>query len=424
MKKVLSLLRTLALIVLPIIFSACGSKAGPLNAAPETGTLLLSVSLVAPAQSALARASQTSGNRLILLIDAPDMAPLVDTITLTPGQAAVSHAISGVTPGSDRRIMVWTANAANGLTVHSPVIKTVDVTAGGTAALSLTLLPSRGSIYFSFHDIDKKVDSVAILFAVTADTFRTKAAVAAGNQIQLSLDYIPDNTSGTLFVYGIRDTLPTPDTLYRFTRSYRFHAGLDSTLSAAFSVTPGGFSLTVSAALPGVTLVEGAMNSGALRDSTEAGPLFISEIMYNTNDSEYVEVYNPGLADVVFDTLILEVNNKYWKFTNVTVPANDFLVIGRHAYPYADIWHTTLTALDLASTYEYIALRQKDSTLMDAIAFTGSTNALEWPVLPSGAKASIELDSLGGPGYNNYGKNWRPATTLIPGTGMKGTPGF
>lgn len=65
---------------------------------------------------------------------------------------------------------------------------------------------------------------------------------------------------------------------------------------------------------------------------------------------------------------------------------------------------------------------------MDWVAFAGGSNDQEWPNLGT-AKKSIVLDSLSAdPAYNNYGRNWSAAQTLIsqlfPGTstGQYGTP--
>ena len=100
-------------------------------------------------------------------------------------------------------------------------------------------------------------------------------------------------------------------------------------------------------------------------------------------------------------------------------------MIGRRQLPWADTFSTVLSALDLSSTSgNWIAVRTKTRKLIDWVAFAAGTNNQSWPRISG--KVSIVLDSLvADPRYNNYGMNWRAATTPIDlsRTAQLGTPG-
>ena len=422
--------RGIKIIVLFVIFVllgamwGCGSKKAPFSAArSEYGSIRVAAIIARPSSLAKAGAvEQTVWNRLIIRITSPDMDTVSDTTTVSTSQSALVKSITKVRAGAGRMVEAWTENSTNGKIIHVASAQSVDVSENGVSDLNLELDPVKGSIYFDFWNIDTRVDTVAVMFCSATDTLKVRGGKAAGGRITLSIDYIPDNMNGTIMVYGMDYGVVPADTLYRYSQAYLFQADADSSLHASFKVYPGSINFEITFNLPGVTVVQGFMNDQEALDSVEKGPLYISEILYAVDDSEYVEIYNPLSRDTTFDTLILEVNDVYRKFPNVTIKADGFFVVGRKALPFADTWHSTASALDLASTGEFIALRGKDSTLMDCVYFTGSTNTQEWPVISSSQKASMVLDSLGGPGYNNYGKNWVAAMTPIPGTGLKGTP--
>jgi hypothetical protein len=416
---VLTMIITLACLV------SCGKKAVSVSPLISGyGSIRLSISIAKPA--ALAKASQslqTTWNKLIIRVSAPDMDTLTDTTDLSTSQLALIKSLASVKAGSERKVEVWTENSANQAVIHVCGPQAVSVTEGGATDLNLTLRPVKGSIYFDFWNIDSRIDTITARFRTATDTLTVRGVKAPGSRALLSIDYIPDGWNGTIEVLGI-DCGATPwDTLYRYSRPYLFLANADSCFYASFKVYPGTINFDITFNLPGITVVQGYMNDKESLDSTEQGPVYISEIMYAVDDSEYVEIYNPLASDAVFDTLIVEVKGVYRKFPNVTVKAGGFFVIGRKALPFADAFHPTASALDLTSAGEFVALRKKDSTLVDCVYFTGGGNSQEWPVIGSSQRASIALDSLGGAGYNNFGKHWVAAVTPIPGTGLKGTPG-
>jgi hypothetical protein len=403
---------------------SCGSKNNPLKTrAPQAGTVRVAAIIARPASLAKAQSvEQTVWTRIIIRISAPDMDPLSDTTNISTSQTALVKSISKVRAGNGRQVEAWTENASNGKIIHTSTSQSVNVSENAISDLSVELKPIKGSIYFDFWNIDTRIDTVEALFISGTDTMKARGGKAPGSRITLCIDYIPDGTNGTIRVYGIDCGTSPWDTLYRYGQAYFFKADADSSFHASFKVYPGSVNFSITFNLPGVTVVQGYMNDTQALDSTEQGPVYISEIMYAVDDSEYIEIYNPLSKDTTFDTLILEVNDVYRRFFNITVPADSLFVIGRKALPFADTYHATASALDLASTGEFIALRKKDSTLMDCVYFTGSNSTQEWPAVSSSQRASIVLDSLGGPAYNNYGKHWTAAITPVPGTGLKGTP--
>jgi hypothetical protein len=151
--------------------------------------------------------------------------------------------------------------------------------------------------------------------------------------------------------------------------------------------------------------------------------------MYNANDSEYVEIYNPA-ESVYADSLILELDGVVRSLGIVSIQPKGFFVVGRRSLPWADTYPSLSSALDLSSGGNWISLRSRagGDTVMDWVAFCGGSNSQEWPNLGT-AKKSIVLDSLiADPAYNNYGRNWTNAQTLISqlypsvSTGQYGTP--
>jgi hypothetical protein len=161
----------------------------------------------------------------------------------------------------------------------------------------------------------------------------------------------------------------------------------------------------------------------------ETGRLIISEIMYNANDSEYAEIYNPS-GYTYADSLILEIDGICRPLGVVTIQAKEFFIIGRRSLPWADVYPSSSSALDLSSGGNWICLRAKagTDTVMDWVAFCGGSNSQEWPNLGT-AKKSIILDSCtADPLYNNYGRNWTTAQTIISqsypsvSTAQYGTP--
>jgi hypothetical protein len=234
----------------------------------------------------------------------------------------------------------------------------------------------------------------------------------------MSIDRVPHQTSGVLTVAAVD---PAGDTLYAAVKEMVFSAVAMGNVALNFSTTPGCLDFGITTMLPGVVSAIGNM---AQSDTVtvETGELLISEIMYAANDSEYIEVYNPGNADLSYDSLYLEIDGTLRLFTGVTVAAQKTFVFGRKLLPWTDAAHPTASALDLSSTGNWVTLRGKDKRPIDRVIYTGGANTLEWPVVSG--KKSIELDAtVNDASANNFGRSWHAAANLISGSESQyGTP--
>jgi hypothetical protein len=140
------------------------------------------------------------------------------------------------------------------------------------------------------------------------------------------------------------------------------------------------------------------------------------------NDSEYIEVYNPGESDLSYDTIIVDIDGAKRVFTIVAVSAKKTFVFGRVMLPWTDACHTTKSALDLSGSGNWITIRGKDGRILDRVIFTGGSNAQEWPNV-SGKRAIVLDSAINDAKLNNFGRNWKAATDLISGTDTQyGTP--
>ena len=379
-----------------------------------------------------AKTTATTWDSLVVRITSTGMDTLLRTFAFDTADPYVNYTLQGVPAGKGRLIEVWTKNRA-GLIIHASKGQTVDIAAGEIKTVDFSLLPKRGSIYIDISNIPVMVNGDSIDAVYAAFVFNAQMlcdSAKRSKNLFLSIDNVPDSASGTLFIAGLGKSL---DTLYRSASALTFYALKDTTFSVRVLTVSTGVSFAMTAITPGATVIAASMDS-TKRIGTEQGPLIISEIMYSANDSEYIEVYNPLEKDCVYDTLLLDIDGTYRYFTNVTIPSRGFFVFGRKSLPWVNAVHPTASALDLLSGGgNVIALRAKDFSLMDWVAYLGGNNDQEWPSASSGKK-SIVLDSLASdPAYNNFGKHWRVAITLInkvdpkyasPQTLQCGTPGF
>jgi hypothetical protein len=271
--------------------------------------------------------------------------------------------------------------------------------------LQAVLVPKRGSIYLQIGGVPTTIDSMGAVFT-GSNGGRWAVAVVRAPRVFLSIDNIPNGTSGILSVAGYT---AASDTLYRARSTLTINSRTLNTVKLSFDAVPGGL------------LVSANMGSGVVAEK-ESGALIITEIMYAANDSEYVEVFNPSASPVTFDTLVLEIDGTRRLFTGVSVAANGYFVFGRQQLPWADTYSTVRSALDLSSNGNWITLITKDGTIVDQVVFCGGINQLEWPRISG--KASICLQ----PGAynavdNNFGRYWTAATTPITGApALMGTP--
>jgi hypothetical protein len=369
-------------------------------------------------KNGLGKTLATTFDSLIVEVTAADMTPLRFSKSFNLQNPIHNDTISGIPAGTNRTVIVYTIDRT-GTKIHADSLTHEGVLIDPTSAspLNVILIPAMGSIYLQLENIPTKVDSVFAKF--TADDKRTWIAQAKRSpKISLSIDKVPSKTHGTLLVTAVD---VARNTLYSAAKELTFNATAMENVALNFSSTPGGLAFDITTAAPGVTAVTGSMASS---DTTtfESGELLITEIMYAANDSEYVEVFNPGNSALSFDSLYLDIDGTNRLFTNVALPAGSAYVFGRKALPWCDAAHSVASALDLSSTGNWITVRGKDGHMIDRVAFVGGSNTLEWPVV-SGKQAIVLDEGISDPALNNFGRNWHVATTPITGApGQFGTP--
>jgi hypothetical protein len=306
-----------------------------------------------------------------------------------------------------------------GAVIHIDSIahKGIRIDAQNVTPLTVMLIPAVGSIYLQLENIPTSVDSVFATFASSGSqpwVVRAKRA----SKMYLSLEKIPHSTHGVLNVAAVDSKL---DTLYVASNELTFNACTMENIVLNFSTAPGQLSFAMGVVMPGITNVSGSI---AIVDTQmiETGELLIAEIMYAANDSEYIEVYNPGESDRSYDTIFVDLDGTKRLFTGITVAAKKTVVFGRIILPWTDVCHTTTGALDLSGSGNWITLRGKDGRILDRVIFTGGSNAQEWPNV-SGKRAIVLDTTINDAKLNNFGRNWKSATDLISGTNTQyGTP--
>jgi hypothetical protein len=405
--------------VCAIVLSSCGKMNTTGVNSHEEGSLCLNLRIVKPSATALAKTSATQWDSIIIIVSGPEMVSTRRAIKVDASRSSIIDTLNSIPAGTNRSVEVTTKNTA-GITVHTAAIRTTDLAAGEVKNLSFLLSPQAGSIYVDLTDIPTAVDSIWASF-ISGTTVVGSAREKRESKKFMSIDYIPDGTSGRLLIAGY--DIETKDTLYQSQVNLTFSVNQNITVTAPFSAEPSVIVADIAMQEPGVTLVNGQMLSG---DSVgrEYGPLMITEVMYAVEDSEYIELYNYTNSDTTFDTLVVDIDGTDRKFASISIPAKGFFVIGRKALPWANSFHPTSSALNLSSTTgNWITVKTKTGRIIDWIAIASGTNAQQWPKVTG--SAAIVLDSLpADPAYNNYGMNWLPATSKVdPSLNQLGTPG-
>jgi hypothetical protein len=400
-----------------LLFSSCGTMPSS-GSGEECGTLEIhSVVMANGAGSGLAKTATTCDSLIVEVIGA-DIGTLRFSRTFDMSQAVQSDTVSRIPAGTNRDVRVSAVDGSGSVILMDTVShRSLRIDPNSVIRLTVVLFPAVGSIYLQLEDIPTSVDSVFATF-IADDSTAWSVRAKRSTKLFLALDKVPHNTHGLLTVAAV-DTLR--DTLFSASKELTFSAVSMQNVSLVFSTTPGAITLEMTVLLPGVTSVTGTIASTD-SPSVETGELLITEIMYAANDSEYVEVYNPSASDLSFDSLYIEIDGTYRLFTGITVSAGQAYVFGRRALPWADTFHTVTSALDLSSGGNWITVRAGDGSVIDRVVFTGGNNALEWPNVTG--KTSIVLDgSVNDVQLNNFGRNWKAAAALIPGTASQyGTP--
>ena len=412
----------------------CGKH--PTKAADKQSAGLNIWAHVVKSNSGLAKTAATTWDSLIIRIssssDAADIDTLLRAFTFNEADPFVNCTLDDVPAGKGRFVEAWTKNE-KGLIIHTATGKKVDLASGEIKTLDFTLLPKRGSIYVDIANVPTIANNDTIAFVLASFTFGGQTlsdSMRRAKNAFLTIDNVPDSASGTLSITGIGKS---SDTLYRCTLPLIFYASRDTSFSAKAVKVSTGFSINITASQPAATIISASMDPRNTID-VERGPCIITEIMYAANDSEYIEIYNPLSKDTTFDTLILDIDGLFRYFSSISIKSKGFFVFGRKNLPWVDAIHPVSSALDLLTGGgNTIVLRAKDSSAMDRVSFQGGTNDQEWPNFSS-VKKSIVLDSLvSDPTYNNFGKNWVAAQSLInsvdpsyasPASSQYGTPGY
>ncbi len=400
------------------IVLSCINNSG-VNQKSLFGELQIIASQIKPQDhTVLAKTVSTTWDSLIVRITATDIDTIMHSFKFTSLDQYISISCDDIPAGEKRKVEVYTKSRSNCL-IHLSTAQTVDISAAEKKILDFSLVPIKGSIYIDISAIPTNVKRICADF----DTFSTCENRSA--KLNLSIDDVPDKTADTLNIIGT-DSVGT--VIYRSSVWLAFSVLRDTTLSSNFSRISTSAGVTVTVQAPGVTLIQGPM-ANATPVMYESGALIVSEIMYNANDSEYVEVYNPT-GHSFNDSLFIEIDGTSRTLGIVSVPSHGFFVIGRRSLPWADTYPAASGALDLSSSGNWICLRSKavSDSVLDWLAFCGNSNSQDWPNLGT-AKKSIVLDSLPYDAqYNNLGRNWVCAQTSIGSlfsgiaTAQMGTP--
>jgi len=393
-----------------LLLSSCGNMPSS-GSQDETGTLEIHSLVVANGLAKSLPKLATTCDSLIVEVSGADIGVLRYSKLFDLSQPVHRDTLS-------RKVTVYTVDKAGSvIQMDSIGHHSIRIDPNSTTQLNVVLIPAMGSIYLQLENIPTSIDSIVASF--TADNKTVWSTRAKRNsKLYLSIDKIPNNTHGILYVAAV-DSLK--DTLFSASKEFTFNAVSMQNISLNFTATPGQIIFSMTVVLPGVTSASG--NIAAPESSVvESGDLIITEIMYAANDSEYIEVYNPKGTDQIFDSLYFDIDGTYRLFTNITVPSQKTFVFGRRLLPWCDVAHSVASALDLSSTGNWITLRAKNGSIMDRVIFTGGSNTLEWPNV-SGKQAIVLDGNVNDAQANNFGRNWHAATTLISGTTSQyGTP--
>ena len=388
----------------------------------DTGSLEIRAQVISAVLQKVKKAAQTSFDSLIVEITASDFKTIHHSLKIINSRPVITDTVFNIPAGSQRIVKIWTVDKFGTIVNQDTSIQhSIQINPNSITTISTNLIPAVGSIYLQIADVPDTVDSVAAVFTESGTHVSWRTQVRRSPKVFLSLDFIPNNTRGVVSVYGIG---PLGDTLFRAATELVLDITRFGVVNIAFKSFPGGIALNLKIVQPASTLVSGKMGS-IESDTVELGGILITEIMYAANDSEYIELYNTKPESVVFDTLIVDIDGASKAVANVSFAPNGYYVIGRRALPWVQSAISPVSFVDLTpTTGNWVIIRSKDKSMLDRVAFIGTSNSLEWPY--STGKRSIILDtSAYSVNNNNFGRNWISATTLIPGSPSQyGTPGM
>lgn len=373
--------------------------------------------VVADGLGKTAKTDETGFDSLIIEVSGSDMETMRFSSPRKTGELVLRDTLRDIPAGSKRLITVSTINRLGGI-VHRDSVgsRPVVIEPGIMAFVQVVLVPVCASVCLQLVAVPTDVDSVGVAFI--ADDELWSRTVARQLKVFICLDNIPDNTSGRFLVSGYT---VGGDTLYSAETTLIVYADSLREVMVSFTGDPGGLGVSAVIRRPGVTVVSGSMGGAEVTERERCG-VIITEIMYAANDSEYIEILNPGEEDLLFDSLIIEVDARRSLFHNVSIEARGRYVFGRRPLPWVDASPAATGALDLSSNGNWITVRSKDGAVMDRVIFSGANAGMEWPKVSG--KASICLkEQIANCSDNNFGRGWIAATTPIDGApGHMGTP--
>lgn len=366
----------------------------------------------------LSAASQSSFDSLVVEISGSDFQMLRKSIPVSSVSPVYNDTIFNIPAGENREVRVYTKDKSNQvLHQDSLITQTVRVVAENVTVIFVKLKPGSGSFYLQIANVPDTVDTVVAVFTTGEKTWTS--SVKRSSKVLLSLDNIPNGTAGTLSVYGIN---VQKDTLYRASTPITYILSNTATVHLSFHTQPGTLGLSIMITPAPSTIVSANMGVYT-HDTMETGEIFITEIMYASNDSEYIELYNPSTIAASYDTLYIDIDGEIRALTNVIITPNGYFTIGRRQLPWVSVAMSPVSLLDLTQNGNWITLRNKAKEVIDRVVYTGVSNTQEW--LQVSGKRSLQLQSHRySAQMNNYGNSWKVSQELISGsTSQYGSPG-
>lgn len=356
----------------------------------------------------------TMFDSLVVELTAEDGEELRFVQSIDPTQPVIADTINNLSAGIDYTVRITTINES-GRIIHEDAngVRTVRINPEVVTLLQVVLVPASGSIYLQITDIPTSVDSLIVEFRAENGEVWEKR-IDRSSKIYTSLDNIPHNTNGILYVAAISEN---GDTLFSADAEIVIDAhALSGTVQLDFTEASdeGGLALNGSLVLPGACIVNASLGD-VVAAVDESGELIITEIMYAANDSEYIELFNPSEEDLIFDTLIIDIDGTSRRYTDVVVEAQTFLTIGRCALPWINLVPVSSGVMDLSGNGNWLTVSLSDGTIIDQVVFTGGRNDLEWPRV-SGKRAICLSSDTYSSSSNNFGRNWFIASDLIEGS--------
>lgn len=368
----------------------------------------------------LSKIKETSFDSLVVEIKADDMEILRKSIKIDPNNLVLKDTIRNVPAGKKRIINVYTVNKSGQKThIDSVKNRVIDIEPKSVNVLNVTLIPVCGSIYLQVGGTPTNIKTIYAKFTSNNNLVWETAIKRNSPRSFISLDNIPDGEIGVVEIFEVDSS---GDTLYYAKNDIKIDVNNSEIINLSIKAFDSDFLLNIDVRKPELTIIS-IGNDMYIPADTETGELVITEIMYAADGNEYIEIHNTKNTKQTFDSMYIDIDGKYYLFTDVTIEPDSFYVFGRNENSrWVNQSHGTKSALNLSSKGNWITLRNNDSTVIDQVVFTGDNNNLEWPKT-TGKQAILLIKDKATCGLNNFGRNWILAETLIDSTlDMYGTP--